>query len=113
MQGKGRGKQLGFPTANLQVSQHCAVPASGVYAGYVFFSEQRFPAVANLGCRPTFGESQLCVEVHLLGFDGDLYGRQVRFQFVERLRAERRFASAEALREQIEKDIARAQDILE
>ncbi len=110
--GEGRGRQLGFPTANLQLSEHCALPASGVYAGYFLCGDQRFPAVANIGCRPTFGEGEQCVEVHLLDFRGDLYGREVGFQFVERLRAECRFTNPAALVVQIEKDIARAREIL-
>jgi riboflavin kinase/FMN adenylyltransferase len=113
VQGEGRGKELGFPTANIELPAHCALPAVGVYAAYVDHGDQRYPAVANIGYRPTFGESELCVEAHLMGFHGDLYGEQVRLRFVERLRAERRFASAEALRGQINRDLAEAQDILE
>jgi riboflavin kinase/FMN adenylyltransferase len=111
--GKGRGRQLGFPTANLQVAEHCAIPGSGVYAGYVVLGHQQHYAVANIGYRPTFGEEERSVEVHLLDFDGDLYGREVWLQFVERLRAERRFASVEGLRRQIGQDIVRAQEILQ
>jgi len=111
--GEGRGKRLGFPTANLQLSEHCAVPASGVYAAYVAYREQRFPAVANIGCRPTFGEEEHGVEAHLLDLDGNLYGEHIGLQFVERLREERRFPNAEALCAQIEKDIAQAREILQ
>jgi riboflavin kinase/FMN adenylyltransferase len=110
--GEGRGRQLGFPTANLQLSAHCALPASGVYAGYVWCADQRYAAVANIGRRPTFGAGEQAVEVHLLDYQGDLYGQEVGFQFVERLRAEHRFRDAAALVAQIEKDIALAREIL-
>jgi len=110
--GIGRGRQLGFPTANLQVSLHCAVPASGVYAVYATVRGKRHAAAANIGFRPTFGVGERSVEVHLLDFNGDLYGEEISVQFVERLRDERRFPTAEALRAQIEQDIAEAQEIL-
>jgi riboflavin kinase/FMN adenylyltransferase len=110
--GKGRGKQLGFPTANLQVAEHCAVPASGVYAAYATIRSKRYPAAVNIGFRPTFGAGERNVEVHLLDFDGDLYGEEMGVQFVERLRTERRFPDADALRVQIEKDVTRAREIL-
>jgi riboflavin kinase/FMN adenylyltransferase len=111
--GEGRGKHLGFPTANLRVPEHCALPAMGIYAVYASIKGQRHPAVVNIGCRPTFGAGECIVEVHLLDFDGDLYGEQIHIQFVERLRAERRFSSADALRAQIEKDVANAREILQ
>ncbi len=110
--GEGRGRKLGLPTANLQVSEHCAIPGRGVYAGYVRRGDERYPAVANVGYRPTFGQKEYTIEAHLLDFQGDLYGHEIRLEFVERLRAERRFSSAEALGAQIRKDIARAREIL-
>jgi len=110
--GKGRGRLLRFPTANLQISEHCAVPEGGVYAVYVLHEDIRHPAVANIGFRPTFGEDERGVEVHVLDFDGDLYNQQIRLQFVEHLRAERRFSSAKALVAQITRDIARARAVL-
>lgn len=110
--GEGRGRELGFPTANLQVPEHCAIPGRGVYAGYVRCGNERYPAVANIGYRPTFGQDVHAIEAHLLDFHGDLYGQEVHLEFVERLRAERHFSSAEALGAQIRKDIARAREIL-
>jgi riboflavin kinase/FMN adenylyltransferase len=111
--GEGRGKDLGFPTANVQVPEHCAVPAMGIYAVYASIKGKRHPAVLNIGCRPTFGTGECTVEVHLLDFVGDLYGEQIHIQFVERLRAERRFPSTDALRAHIEKDVAKAREILQ
>lgn len=110
--GAARGKQLGFPTANLQVPPHCALPANGVYAVYVTTRSKRYSAVANIGFRPTFGGGDRNVEVHLLDFSGDLYGEEISVQFVERLRDERHFPDTAALRAQIEQDIARAREIL-
>jgi riboflavin kinase/FMN adenylyltransferase len=111
--GQGRGRQLGYSTANLQPARHCAVPADGTYAAYVVYGGQRYLALAHIGQRPTFGPGRRVVEAHLLGFDGDLYGQEVLIQFVDRLREERRFANEDALRAQIKKDIARAREILE
>jgi len=111
--GTGRGKQLGFPTANLEVPQHCAVPASGVYAVYATIGSKRYPAAVNIGFRPTFGAGERSVEVHLLDFSGDLYGEEISVQFVERLREECRFPDADTLRRQIEKDIVRVREILQ
>ncbi len=111
--GAARGGQLGFPTANLQVAEHCALPATGVYAVYATVRGRTYPGVANVGFRPTFGGGELTVEVHLLSLKRDVYGEELKVEFVERLRAEQRFESAAKLRAQIEKDIASAREILE
>ena len=110
--GDGRGRDLGFPTANLQVQQHCAIPGAGVYAVYVAIGDERYSAVANIGFRPTFGAGERTLEVHVLDFRGNLYGDQIRVQFVQRLRAERRFPNAQGLCAQIKRDIASAREIL-
>jgi riboflavin kinase/FMN adenylyltransferase len=111
--GDDRGKELGFPTANLDVREQCAIPAVGVYAAYASISGGRYSAVVNIGFRPTFGAGERTVEAHLLDFGRDLYGQEMRVEFVERLRAERRFPHAAALCAQIEKDITRAREILQ
>ncbi len=111
--GDDRGKELGFPTANLDVREQCAIPAVGVYAAYASISGGRYSAVVNIGFRPTFGAGERTVEAHLLDFRGDLYGQEMCVEFVERLRAERRFPNAAALCAQIVKDIARAREILQ
>ncbi len=111
--GVGQERHVGYPTANLNVQQLCALLGSGIYAAYAIARGKRYPAVANIGTRPTFGEGQPTVEVHLLDFAGELEGELVHVQFVERLRDERRFASVKALRVQIAKDIVRAREILE
>jgi len=103
--GDRRGRELGFPTANIEPDGQLAVPAHGIYACLA----DGMPAAVSIGVRPTFGagRSEL-IEVHVLDYDGDLYGRQLRVQFVARLRGERRFADTAALVEQMERDVADA-----
>ncbi len=110
--GKKRGRTIGFPTANLRPRVAPLLP-DGVYAVNVVEADARRPGVANLGTNPTFGDVLgRSLEVHLLDFDGDLYGRQLRVEFVERIRSEKRFSSVDALVEQIRRDAARAREIL-
>ncbi len=115
--GEKRGRQLGFPTANLAVGGTLH-PDHGVYALWAGLKDaasggwQWHPAVANLGRRPTFDEKELLLEVHVLDFDGDLYGQRLRACFVERVRPERRFDGIEALKAQIAGDTASAREIL-
>lgn len=107
--GEGRGRTLGFPTANLELLNE-AVPGGGVYACRVRVEGETAPrpAVVNVGRRPTFGGGDLIVEVHLLDFSGDLYGRRLRVAFESKLRDERAFPGVEALKRQIEADAAEA-----
>jgi riboflavin kinase/FMN adenylyltransferase len=105
--GAGRGRTLGFPTANIE-SERPVLVARGVYRGRVLIDDTAHPAVVNVGVRPTFGETTLAVEAHLLDFSGDLYGRRVRLEFLERLREEMRFSSVEALKAQVARDIESA-----
>jgi riboflavin kinase/FMN adenylyltransferase len=113
MRGARRGWRVGFPTANLEVWEERLVPARGVYAGWAWVGERKAAAVTNVGVRPTFvDDARQTVEVHLLDFEGDLYGREVTFDFVARLRGERRFDGVEALRRQIAADVARARELL-
>lgn len=112
--GEGRGRVLGFPTANV-ASTNETLPASGVYAClFAAGGEPAREAVANLGTRPTFEEGAAAprLEVHVLDTDRDLYGRAVRTTFVARLRGEQRFADADALSRQIDADVARAREVL-
>jgi riboflavin kinase/FMN adenylyltransferase len=121
VEGDRRGRTLGFPTANVEPENE-VLPQAGVYAGHVRLLDAgspaagaRWPGVANLGRRPTFAGSssdRLVCEVHLLDFSGDLYGRRVELAFERRLRAERRFPDAEALRAQIAADAAEARRLL-
>ena len=113
--GAGRGRDIGFPTANLLPPEDKWLPARGVYAGWARWegSGQWHPAVANLGYRPTFGENGYpLLEVHVLGWAGALYGKTLTFAFVQRVRGERRFPSVEALRAQIARDVRTAEEVL-
>ncbi len=117
VQGRLRGRTIGFPTANIAVHPQLAMPENGVYAGYASFWPRggappegalRLPAVTNIGCRPTFAEVDRTVEVHILDYEGDLYGLELSFELVARLRAEQRFAGIDELVAQIGRDVAEA-----
>lgn len=105
--GAGRGRTLGFPTANVAPDRPVLV-AAGVYGCDLQVDDRRYRTVVNIGVRPTFGETTTTVEAHVLDFSGDLYDRRVRLLFRERLREERKFPSVDALRAQIAADIAGA-----
>jgi riboflavin kinase/FMN adenylyltransferase len=109
--GAGRGRQLGFPTANLATRKEL-LPRDGVYAVRVRYGRRRYDAVVNIGRRPTFAAGEPTIEIHLLDFSGDLYGAHLRLYFVERLRDEQRFPSAAALQVAVRGDIDRARAIL-
>jgi riboflavin kinase/FMN adenylyltransferase len=113
VKGAGRGKDLGFPTANLSVDPKRVVPARGVYAVLVKISGREFKGVANIGVRPSFDHGQVNIEVHLLDFNEDLYGKCLEVSFVRRLREERKFGSSEELVSQITKDTLEARRILD
>lgn len=106
--GHAVGRDLGFPTANLRPDNaEKVVPARGVYAARAVLGTETFPAMLNIGERPTLGNgSETTVEAHLLGFDDSLYGRRLTLLFERRLREERRFPSLDALREQLKDDAA-------
>lgn len=104
--GYKRGRQMGFPTANLKVSQEAIAPAAGVYAGYVQYGLSVSPAMINVGSNPTFGNSAMSIEACLLGVHVNLYGQHARFFFVSRLRKEMKFSSMEQLSAQLSADEA-------
>ena len=110
--GDHRGRTIGFPTANVQ-NEVELVPAFGVYAVRARVDGgPALPAVANIGVRPTFDATELRVEVHLLDFQGDVYGRRVAVDLVARIRGEARFSGIDALQAQIRVDAARARELL-
>jgi riboflavin kinase/FMN adenylyltransferase len=111
--GARRGRDLGFPTANLDVGRGCLVPAYGVYAAYVSLDGTRYAAAANIGVRPSFDHGEASIEAFLLDFEGDLYGREIELAFVERLRPEERFGSVQALIEQMQRDVENTRKALE
>ncbi len=106
--GDKRGRELGFPTVNLIPGEHDCVPGHGVYAALT----NGVPSAVNVGVRPTFGTGRaLLVESHLIDWSGDLYGQTVEVAFLERMRGERRYESAEALTAQMQKDVSDAREI--
>ena len=112
VRGDGRGRGLGWPTANL-LPQASVLPPAGVYAVQVILDGNVHGGIANLGVHPTFGAAQhQLLEVHLFDFDADLYGRELEVCFLARLRGEQRFAGAEALKAQVAADVERAREIL-
>lgn len=111
--GDARGRNIGFPTANLRIPERMALPGDGVYAAFVTLDEEVHRGVVNIGVRPTFGVSARTVEVHLLDFDRDIYGAELRVDFVERIRAEQKFSSLDALTTQIGADVVIANTLLE
>jgi len=107
--GQSLGRKIGFPTANLDVVG-VLVPPTGVYAADAHWGSKTRRAAVNIGHRPTLQspEARLCVEAHLLDFEGDIYGQEIELKFLRKLRDEQEFPSAAALRQQIEQDVAAA-----
>jgi riboflavin kinase/FMN adenylyltransferase len=104
VQGAARGRELGFPTANLKCDDQL-VPGDGVYAGRCSVDGQSWPAAVSIGTNPTFGDNPRTIEAHLIGFTGDLYGRTLQLQLLDWQREQRTFAGIEALKEWIANDI--------
>lgn len=111
VRGHGRGKRLGFPTANLN-PHHETLPPAGVYAVKGVLDGRTLKGVVHIGQRPTFSEKDASVEAHFIGFHGDLYGREAELIFVRKLRPIRRFSGPQALKDAIQKDIAAARAVL-
>ena len=107
VEGRKRGKTIGYPTANM-VTDNELIPPHGVYATTTTIDGVVHAGLTNIGVRPTFNETETTIETHLLRYSGDLYGQRVRLSFVQRLRDERRFDSVDALRAQIDADERRA-----
>jgi len=110
--GAGRGVELGFPTANLDIDPGQALPAEGVYATWAHIDGQAYQSMTNIGQQPTFGGSQRIVEVYILDYHSNLYGRELKIDIMERLRGEKQFDTAAELKKQITEDIKRGRAIL-
>ncbi len=112
--GDGRGKELGFPTANIDYPEPKILPANGVYACRVWVDGEPYAGAINVGTRPQFheGATRPLVEAYILDFDADIYGQDIRVEFVARLRDERKFASVDALVEQMHRDVERARELV-
>lgn len=107
-----RGRALGFPTANLDIKPQQALPTNGVYATITWIDGRRFASATSIGTRPTFGGGKKTVETYLLNYEGDLYGREMQVEFVQRLRDEQRFLSPDELKTQIEQDVRQVVAVL-
>ena len=114
VRGDRRGRELGFPTANLATTAYAAVPADGIYAGHLRIEPDGPPMMAaiSIGTNPTFSGKERRVEAFVLDYDGDLYGENVSLDFVERLRPTERYTTLEALVEQIGRDVVRTRELL-
>lgn len=108
---RGVGKKLGFPTANLKGYDPKQLPSEGVYATVARIDEKNYPAVTSIGRNPTFKAEKLTVETHIIGYNGDCYGKKLSLRFLEKLRPMIAFNSAEELTSQIERDVSSALEI--
>lgn len=102
--GAGRGRELGVPTANIKCEGQL-IPSDGVYAGRCGVDGRTWPAAVSVGTNPTFGDNPRTVEAHLVGFDGNLYGRTLRLEMIDWQRDQWAFSNVESLKAQIERDI--------
>ena len=110
--GDRRGRELGFPTANISPSGSQAIPCNGIYATLVRAGGERRMAATSIGVRPTFGGGARLVEAYILDFSGDLYGQDVELEFIQRLRGEVKFDGVDPLIQQMHRDVSEAREIL-
>jgi len=111
VRGRERGRTIGFPTANLESETEC-LPPDGVYATRVVLDHGHHGSITNIGMRPTFNETARSIEAHLFEFNRDIYGHRIKLELIERIRGEKKFASADELKQQIAQDLTRAREIL-
>lgn len=111
VRGRERGRKIGFPTANLESETEC-VPPDGVYATRVILDDGAYGSITNIGMRPTFSEAARTIEAHIFDFTRDIYGMRIKLELIERIRPERKFDSADALKNQIALDLSKAREIL-
>jgi riboflavin kinase/FMN adenylyltransferase len=110
-EGERRGRQIGFPTANLDTDWDI-LPKVGVYATLANVDGTKHQSITNIGYRPTFGHNGLLIETHIFDFDEDIYKKRIKVEFVDRVRDEQKFNGPEALVEQIKRDVERVKEIL-
>ena len=111
IKGEGRGKKIGFPTANLDFSLDRIIPKKGVYITRTQISDMLYQSVTNIGVNPTFKDDQiLSLETYLLDFDRDIYGEEIQIIFIKRLRDEQKFSSVNKLVDQISTDVQETRD---
>jgi riboflavin kinase/FMN adenylyltransferase len=112
--GNGRGRTINFPTANIDYPEEKLIPSNGIYVCNAWIADQQYAAAVNVGIRPTFQEkeNQPLVEAYLLDFDQDIYGQDLRLEFIVRLRDEEKFGSVAELVDQIHRDVAQTRNVL-
>jgi riboflavin kinase/FMN adenylyltransferase len=111
--GEGRGKGLGYPTANIEYDPIKLIPANGIYATWSWWKRKRFPAVTNIGLRPTFNKGDLkpTIEPFFVDFDQDLYNETLTLEFLKYLRPEEKFTTVEELKRKIQQDVEDANEV--
>lgn len=113
IKGEGRGKKIGYPTANIKVSEDQLIPAKGVYVTRTRYQGMTFNSITNIGSNPTFNKVQsLNIETNLFDFNSDIYGEEIEVNFLQKLRDERRFPTVNDLIKQISEDVDKAKEIL-
>ncbi|MCS7278704.1 MAG: bifunctional riboflavin kinase/FAD synthetase [Thermodesulfobacteriaceae bacterium] len=112
IKGKGRGRILGYPTANLSISYSKLIPLSGVYAVWITLRGEKFKGAMNIGKNPTFDEKDLSIEVYIFDFNSEIYGEKIKVELINYVRGEKKFPSPEALKLQIEKDCQKIRQVL-
>lgn len=105
VKGSGRGKNIGFPTANLGLSFPYILPKNGVYITFIYIDGNRYRSLTNIGNNPTFNNKEITIETYIFDFIDDLYGKDVKLEFFKRLRDEIKFDNVESLHNQLEKDM--------
>tara|TARA_Y100001970_G_C14191289_1_gene835538 strand:+ start:160 stop:1083 length:924 start_codon:yes stop_codon:yes gene_type:complete len=110
IRGHGRGRKIGIPTVNLEISPHKLIPSEGVYFSISEIDGKNFQSITNIGFKPTFPNEQKTVETHLLDFNSDLYGKEIKVKLLKKLRDEIKFSGSEELVLRIKKDIQMAKD---
>lgn len=110
--GDQRGRELGFPTANLEIRPDQAAPGDGVYVTLAYTDDKPLPSVTNIGVRPTFGGGKRLIETYIIDHKAQLPGKKLRIEFIDKLRGEKKFRSAEELKAQIARDVEQAKQIL-
>lgn len=113
VRGDGRGKLLGFPTANVALPPKMITPADGIYATLAFVDQNCFMAATSIGTRPTFNGEHRTIEAHIIDWEFDLYDREIRLDFVQRLRDEVKYTNIETLQRQMHKDVEKTKKILQ
>ena len=111
--GDQRGRESGFPTANMDLPGGRLLPGDGIYATWALMDGKRLPSATSIGIRPTFGLSERLVEVHVIDFSGDLYGKEVEVEFVDKIRDQQKFSTVDELIVLMDKDVADARATLD